>query len=302
MNYRYEQALQKMAIYPQENNYLWEQYQKDIARVREEDDEQTGEGMPNKDFCPKYVEVINKYLGEYNSGLETRYDDYLKQFRLKLSEETYWKQYTEYPEEFEVTKIGNQALWLGTLKDIRFGETGFFKDRPYCEAVPPPSGSGKLADFNDLHCEYHSKLDLGFGSIQSDCNKMTTKFEMGILKLGLTQDMDKETFKDQFVSCNVEVTGKVGSSVKMGPVSAGIEASAGIGIEIGRNGIEDVYITGKAGAGVGTNVIDALGEKGTPTSMGGVGVSDRSVDVGVEGRVSLVSGKSSMGGSGILGH
>ena len=302
MTYRYEQALQKMALHPQEHNGLWVQYQHDIARVREEDDEQTGEGKPNKEYCPKYVEVINKYLGDYNSGLEIRYDDYLKQLRLKLSEETYWKQYTEYPEEFEVTKISNQVLWLGALKDIRYGETEFFENRPYCSAIPPGSGNGKLANFNDLHCAYHSKLDLGFGSIQSDCNKMTTQFAMGILKLGLTQDMDKETFKDQFVSCNVEVTGKVGSSVKMGPVSAGIEASAGIGIEIGRNGIEDVYITGKAGAGVGTNVIEGLGEKGTPTSMGGVGVNDRSVDVGVEGRVSLVSGKSSVSGSGILGH
>src|SRR5204863_477671 len=107
---------------------------------------------------------------------------------------------------------------------------------------------------------------------------------------------------DQFMNCNVEIGAKVGKDVKLGPLSVEASAGARIGIEIDRAGISDVYVTGGVKAGVGTNIISGASEAtGTPSSMMGQGVSDLSLDGGIEGKISLVSGKGSIYGIGIFG-
>jgi hypothetical protein len=65
-------------------------------------------------------------------------------------------------------------------------------------------------------------------------------------------------------------------------------------MEIGRSGIQDVYLTGEVGAGIGTNAVGAINEAGQSTSMGGIGVSDKTViGVATGGRISLISGRAS---------
>jgi hypothetical protein len=113
--------------------------------------------------------------------------------------------------------------------------------------------------------------------------------------------MDKETFADQFIGCNVEIGMKAGKDVKMGPLSVEVSAGARVGFEIDRNGVKDVYITGGVKAGAGTHMIgDAAEAAGTPSSMMGQGISDLSLDGGIEGKISLVSGKGSIYGTGIF--
>ncbi|NEW83061.1 MAG: hypothetical protein GZ094_11935 [Mariniphaga sp.] len=114
--------------------------------------------------------------------------------------------------------------------------------------------------------------------------------------------MDQETFGDQFKSCNVEFTAKAGSgSVKMVPVSLGVNASVGVGIVIGRAGVQDLYLTGKVEVEAGTNALGELAkDKDITTSMGGIGVSDKSQDAGVKGRMSLISGKTTLEGTGLF--
>jgi hypothetical protein len=136
-------------------------------------------------------------------------------------------------------------------------------------------GSQKLAEFNDIVCNYHSELDWEILKMKMNCNKWETEFDAKIIKIGLKQDMDKETFADQFVSCTLEIEKSIGEEVKLGPAEIGVDVGAGIGIEIDRKGVQDVYITGKVEASAGA-------------SMGG------------EAKVSLISGKSSAGGSGIF--
>jgi hypothetical protein len=118
-------------------------------------------------------------------------------------------------------------------------------------------------------------LDWEILKMKMNCNKWETEFDAKIIKIGLKQDMDKETFADQFVSCTLEIEKSIGEEVKLGPAEICVEVGAGIGIEIDRKGVQDVYITGKVEASAGA-------------SMGG------------EAKVSLISGKSSAGGSGIF--
>lgn len=130
----------------------------------------------------------------------------------------------------------------------------------------------KLANFNDGHCQYHAELNLGIGSIVTSCDKMVSTLGVGPVKLGLNQDMAQGTdFYDSFVKCNVEVSVGKSAGANAGPVSVEVGAEAGLGVEIGRGGVEDVYVTGKVEAS-GMNVVGS----------------------GAEGRMSWVSGSSSV--------
>lgn len=260
---------------------------------------QVGEGKANKDYCQQFNSLADTYLSKWNNGHEALYDEYLQQLRLKLNEEIYWLQFTKNPEEFAITLIQYQQQWLKGLLAVSYKEIGEVSTFESCFGKLPESHKqfGKLAEFNDIHCIYHSELNLGIGSIVSSCNKMITSLEIGSLKLGLTQDMDKNTFGDQFMNFNVEISGGRSEKVKLGPLTAQIGAKGVLGIEIGRNGIQDIYVSGSVGAGVGTNQMDQMGDAGHPAEMYGLGVGDKTlINVSAGGRISLISGKGSFNG------
>jgi tetratricopeptide (TPR) repeat protein len=278
---------------------LGKDYETVMDKLREEDLEQTGEGKPNKDFCPRYKEASDKYLKACNGAEELFSKESLEIQKKFLNEFTHWQMYSEWPEKFEVYKLGAKIKWLDVLLA---GSPNTFKSITEFKCAKPPLGkAGKLSQFDDVACKYHSEISLPIGKMKSDCSRFTTELDLSVIKFGLKQDMDKETFSDQFMSCTVEVGAKVGKDVKLGPLS--VEASAGgrVGIEIDRTGVKDVYVTGGVKAGAGTNIIGEASEAGgTPSSMMGVGVSDLSIDGGVEGRISLVSGRGSIYGTGIF--
>lgn len=260
---------------------------------------QVGEGKANKDYCQQFNGLADKYLSTWNEGHEALYDEYLQQLRLKLSEEIFWLQFIKTPDEFNVTRIQYQLQWLRGLMAVTYKEIGDVTSFESCFNEFPESKSkfGKLAQFNDIHCLYHSELNLGVGTIISSCNKMITSLEIGPVKLGLTQDMDKNTFLDQFLNFNAEFSAGKSESVKLGPLTAQIGVKGTMGIEVGRNGIQDIYVSGSAEAGVKTNGMGQLEEAGYPAEMGGIGVSDKTlINVSAGGRISLITGKGSFNG------
>lgn len=280
---------------------LRKDYDDQMEKLREQDDEQTGEGKPNKDFCPKYKEVTDKFLSAYNTEKEKMLKEWQELNKPYLNDLTYWQMYSEWPEKYEFHKLSAMMSWLGTLAaepPYAFEEITTYK----CAPPKAGTGKGKLARFDDVACKYHSELRLGLGVMRADCSNFTTELDLGVVKLGMKQDMDQLTFADQFVSCSVEVGAKVGRDVKMGPVTVEASAGARVGIEIDRSGVRDVYVVGGVKAGVGTNIISGASDAlGTPSSMAGQGISDLSLDAGVEGRISIVSGRGSIYGVGIFG-
>lgn len=304
-NERYRRSRKALDDFAGSYQALSAAYDKEIEVLREEsraiEARAKVEGGVATDFCEKAKAVTTRYISEWNRKLDTLGADFQKQTRLKLSEELFWKQFSKSAEDFELEKVNAQSEWLAALKVSGVQFDSDRKSISYCLTKQgKPQRYGKLADFNDVHCEYHSKLDLGLGSIESHCNKMETKLGVGFLKLGLKQDMDKDGFADQFISCSAQVT--VGlkdekNKVDLGPVSVEVSAEAGIGIEIDRSGISDLYVTVEGKAEVGTNAIEKTGEQ---SEMGGLGVKDATIGAGVIGRISLISGKTSIEGSGIL--
>ena len=115
---------------------------------------------------------------------------------------------------------------------------------------------------------------------------MTTELDAKFIKLKLKQNMDKETFGEQFINCTVVVKGEIGiGKVKLGPLEAGAKAEAGVEVEIDRTGVTDVSIIAGIKGGIGIK-----NEEGK-VKIGGAGV---------QGKISLVSGKGSVKGTGIL--
>ena len=260
---------------------LTNEYDAEIEKLQEADEEQTGEGKPNKDFCPLFKDVTDKYLKAYNSAVEPLFKERLDMVKVFLNDLTYWQLYSEWPEKFEAHKLEAKINWLGTLScepPTTFRSITKYKCAPKALAKP-----GKLSEFDDVACQYHSETNFIFAKMKSDCSRFTTEVDAKFIKLGLKQDMDKETFADQFVSCTVEVKAKIGGDkVNIGPVVVGAKAEAGMGVEIDRGGVKDVYLIGGVKAQAGA----------LDTKFG--------KSAGFEGKISLVSGQSSVYGTGIF--
>jgi hypothetical protein len=226
-----------------------------------------------------------------NPPMEEANKSFLKLMERKLADDLYFSQYTMWPEDFEVAKVSAKMGWLTLLTNQSpvFQEPG----ASCASAEPLKIKPFKLAAFDDVHCMYHSKLTTPVGTISIDCSRMTTQLDLKFLKLGLKQDMDKETFGDQFMSCTVEVGAGVGVGVNAGPISAEAAVAGAIAAEFDRNGLRDVILKVSASVSAGSDIIE-------DGSIAGLGVSDVSVEVGVQGQVSIVSGVTSMGGIGLM--
>lgn len=264
-----------------------------LAALQKKYEDQFGEGKPNpfEAACKDENTASNSFLNAANTILEQASRDYLDFLRKKLNNDTYYYQYTQWPEQFELTWLNAKITWLTSIADQKV----MFKNKSsWCQTKTEPKAKPlKLAAFDDVHCVYHSTFTTPVGSMKMDCSKWTTTLDLQVVKLGLKQDMDKETFGDQFMNCSVEVGVGVGVGGKAGPLKAEASVSGAIAAEFDRNGLSDLVIKTSAGISGGTDII-------SEGSMAGVGVSDLSLDVGVQGQISLISGKSFLEGSGLL--
>jgi tetratricopeptide (TPR) repeat protein len=262
-------------------------------RINYEDKFGEGKENPFDAACGEENGARNAFLGGSNTALQQAFTDYLNFLRRKLNDEVYYYQYTQWPEQFELTKLNAKLTWLGSIH----GQKVMFRNKSnYCQekaAVTEQKGKTKLAAFDDIHCQYHSELKTPVGTIKTDCSRMTTELDLKVIKLGLKQDMDRETFGDQFMSCSVEVGVGTSAGVNMGPLKAEASIGASLAAEFDRTGLTDVIAKTSAGVSAGTDII-------SDGSMAGVGVSDLSLDVGVKGQISIISGKSSVESTGLL--
>jgi hypothetical protein len=253
---------------------------------------QFGEGKANPfdAACNDYNSAADGFLSSANTLLEQTQKDYLDDLRRYLNNQIYYDQYTKWPEQFELAKVIAKRKWLGAINQkVMFKSQSYYCQKK--EEIKP--GKGKLQDFDDVACVYHSELKLPIGNIKVDCSRVTSELDLKVIKLGLKQNMEKETFGDQFMSCSVEVGAGSSVGVNSGVIKAEVGIGGSIRAEFDRTGLTDVVIKTEAGVSLGTNIIDG-------GSMAGAGVNDLSVEVGVKGQISLVSGKSSVESTGLL--
>jgi len=299
----YERHLKKMAeFWPTKIAPLKKQYDADMAKIAEEDLEQTGEGKPNKDFCEVYMKRVSQYLKDCNIELQALTRDWLAVYKQLYGEQLFWLQYAQWPDEFEVSKLTYQANWLSTLRDLKYEETGFFDNRPLCitEEDDPENGSDSLQNFDDVACQYKSEMNLGVWKFTQNCSKMTSELDLKFIQYKREDDFNRAE-GDTYVKSTLKFAVEKGfdaTKIERGPLKAEAKVGAGMEIEMDRTGVKDIIFSVEAKAGIGTNVLDDALEEGG--SIGGKDMVDTTVEIGVEAKASLMSGKGSVKGTGKL--
>jgi hypothetical protein len=299
--------LKKWADYMSgDGQLLKHNYEEEIEKLREEDLEQTGEGLPNVDFCPKFKAAADKFLKAINPKLEEMYKDALQLEKEFLNESAYWYMYIQWPDEFEATKLGFQMNWLAMLTEAD-GMSGFASGYPFvsitqykCKTQEKEPSKGKLQKFDDVACQYNDTMDLKVMTFYNNCSRMTSKLNLKFLEYSRFDDFERaegDTYMRSTLKLSVE-KGFDDLKWKGGPVKIEAKAGASVEMEFDRDGVKDVILGVEAKAGIGTHAIDdGLEESG---SIGGKDIVDTTVEIGVEGRVSLISGHGSVGGTGKL--
>lgn len=278
------------------------QYEKAIDSLNTRESRETSEGKAVPDYCPTKKALTNAYLNTVNGTLEQLWSDYFNIQRRFLNEVTYWQQFQMWKDQFDLSTYGIQAEWLNMIQTPHFESITQYT----CNTKEQPVTNVPLPDFDEINCQYHSELKLYVGTITTDCNRMDTKLDLKFIKLGLKEDLSKESFLDQFVGCSIEVSEGVDAGKDIGPFKGEVALKGGIRLEFDRHGLQDVVLKGSVKAEVGTDVIGSVKkETDIKTSGGGVGISDlgfgdQSLEVGVKGQISIMSGKSSAESTGIL--
>ncbi|MFC0774882.1 tetratricopeptide repeat protein [Terrimonas alba] len=259
-----------------------------------------GEGKPNpfEAACADYNKANNSFLSSSNTLLRDAFNDFLAFMRRKINNEMYYYQYTMWPENFELAKVQAKISWLSLLQNQnpRFKDkNSWCQDKTDVEAKP-----FKLSKFDDIACKYKSKLDLKIITIENNCSRMTSEFDFMFLNYVRKDDFERAE-GDTYISSTFKVSVEAGKDLKAGPLKVEAKMGAGVELEFGRTGLEDVTLIGEAKVGAGTSIFDEDEKSDSP----GIGIAGKdafptTVEAGVEGRVSLISGHGEIGGSGIL--
>jgi hypothetical protein len=253
-------------------------------------------GFDNCTVQEKYSAWV---YARYNKPLEEAYQYYLHQVYLKIAEELYWKQFTQDASTFEATKIASKKEWLDALANTRYIPTKKYGD---CKIEEKKTSKYKLSDFDDLHCAYKTSLDFaGVYKQTFECGRSTVEFDAGKISGTLNFKSDNKG-NSHFDKGSLEAT-LINKSISTnkGPLQIGATVKAGMGMEFNRSGITDVYATGEASVNVKSNIVDQFDQHITEANngnidqpgMGDAGLSDQGVEVGVQGRISLISGNTS---------
>ncbi|HEY8687676.1 MAG TPA: hypothetical protein VIM07_00460 [Chitinophagaceae bacterium] len=221
---------------------------------------QVGEGKSNpfEAICKDENAIRTEFLTAANGGLQSAYRNYFNYVRRRSSDLLYYYQYTMWPDQFELAKVNAQVAWLTQIKDQRV----FFKDKSsWCNAVPKTKKPGQLQNFDDVHCDYVSTMNLGVYKITSSCSNLIGEFDFGGVKINL-QD-------------NVE-TGRYSGSAMVG-VSKGFDGPMGTEAEASIAGLVEWDNTGITDVGV---------VAGVAANAGGVNIAGADVKITVNGGVS----------------
>jgi hypothetical protein len=256
---RVAKALQAVGEY----EMLLDEKQKELDKKYKD---QIGEGKSNpfEKICKDENEIRSEYLSNANGGLQSAYQNYFAYTSRRTSDLLYYYQYTMWPEEFELAKVVAQVAWLTQIKDQRV----FFKDKSsWCDAIQKPKKPGQLQNFDDVHCDYVSTLNLGVYKITSSCSNLVGEFDFGGVKINLNDNVETGRYSGSAM---------VGTSKSFeGPGGAEAEASVAALVEWDNTGITDVGAI--AGVEVKAGGITVAGEDVKVTINSGVSTSGKGI-------------------------
>ncbi len=188
-----------------------------------------GKSNPFEAICKDENAIRNEFLSSANGGLQSAYKGYLDYASRRSSDLLYYYQYTMWPEQFELAKVFAQLAWLTQIKDQRV----FFQDKSsWCDAIPKKKKPGQLQNFDDVHCDYVSTMDLGVYKITSSCSNLIGEFDFSGVKINLQDNVETGRYSGSAM---------VGVSKGFdGPARTEVEGSIAGLVEWDNTGITDV--------------------------------------------------------------
>lgn len=251
--------------------------------------------------CQDHVEAQSDFLNKCNELKQAYNNEALKVFKLFYNDMAYWSQYTSTHEsQFEIIKLEFMIDWLKKLREYRPLLTADgYEDLAECveEEETEPT---KLAEFDDIACQYNSTMDLKIIKFTNNCSRMTSEFDLMFLEYTRKDNFERAE-GDTYMSSTVKVSAEIGKDLNAGPLKVEAKIGAGLELEFGRDGLEDVILIGEAKVGAGTGVLDENEKEGIPgIGIGGKDAFPTTVEAGVEGRISLISGSGQLTGSGLM--
>ena len=250
-------------------------YENELGKKQESLDKkyenQVGEGKSNplEAICKDENGIRTEFLTAANGSLQSAYKNYFNYVKRRSSDLLYYYQYTMWPEQFELAKINAQVAWLTQIKDQRV----YFKPKSsWCKSVPKNKNLGPLQNFDDVHCDYVSTMDLGVYKITSSCSNLVGEFDFGGVKINMSENVETGRFSG---SAMVAV-----SKGFDGPAGAELEASIAALVEWDNTGITDVGAIGGVAANAGGQTIAGADVKVTVNS--GVSTSGKGILQGIK--------------------
>jgi len=246
-----------------------------LQTVQENYKDKFGEGKSNPfdAACADDTKAKNGFLSSSNALMRDAFNDYLGFMRRKITNETYYNQYTMWPENFELAKVQAKIAWLSLISD----QHPKFKDKSsWCQDhTNAEAKSFKLANFDDIACQYKSNLDLGCVKMETNCGQTTTTYGCGAISF-----VERELGQN-YIGGTLKLSPKVTAGVSAGPLSAGGYIGANINIELDENNNVkdwDGKITAGIEGGVGVNTgpvkIGATAGGSLEVELGSTGISD----------------------------
>lgn len=250
--------------------------------------------------CQDHLRAENDFLKKHNERKKAYDEEILKVFKHYSNDMAYWSQFTAVSEaQFQLVVIEFQIDWLSKLKEYRplLSSALEFSD---CPLEEEEEESGKLAEFDDVACNYNDTMDLKLIVFYNNCSKMTSKLNLKFVEYTRIDNFNRPE-DDTYVSSSIKFSAEKGFDqlkLEKGPLKLEAKVGAAIEMEFDREGIKDIIVMVEAKAGAGHNLYDEGLEK--EGSIAGKDVIDTTLEVGVEGRISIISGKGQVKGTGML--
>lgn len=157
-----------------------------------------------------------------------------------------------------------------------------------------------LPDFDELNCEYKTELSIPkVFSIKVECNKMTTSFDLPLVKGTVVENLNTKKAFD-IIKGSVEISKGFSKDIPLqGPLSAEMKMEVGAFVEFDKAGIADVGIKGELSATVSTNNLDKNITMEDGTKYSTPGANEQSLEMGIGVRSSWNAG-TTVSGKGML--
>jgi len=270
----------------------FQKMQNDLADIRK-----NNLNAPPEAPCSEQLAAINRRIKKLNERRKAFDVQELELFRHMYNDLAYYARYTSTDDVmFNMIIIAYKIDWLRKnreLQPLEMDYAGAFSD-----CVEEQKGKpGKLADFDDVACKIRDTTNLVVWSFVTTCTKLISKLNLKVIEYTRYENFERAE-GDEYVESTLKIAVEKGDGFSKGPVKAEAKLGAAIEFEFDLGGVKDVIVSVEGKLGIGHNVLDEGLEAGG--NIAGKDVWDTTLEAGVEGKIGLISGRGSVGGTGKL--